>query len=373
MKNQHDIKVCVVIPCFNEAKNISAVCKSLGFGIGKTKIKNNNTLFIVDNNSTDNTYEILKDIRKNSKAGSVIIGKETVQGFIPARERGNLMVLEFCKRKHLLPENILIVQADADTIYSKGYLDAMKKESLTSGENTMLQACISYLPSFRVKYSKYLQMCERIDNRYNSFSPGQLDDDIIIDDKVAAYRLSDYFKWGGYIREYTSRGDEIYSETSRLFIRSKIKNAKRRMVDTFAFHSARKIVANPLLSLATAGFPHERFNLEQLKAIYQDHLPLDLRNFNLKNHKIKRAAKQRELHILTLLTILPYHVAVTLDKKTRIIPSQFAAFLRTILPKRKKADLKNRPGVFFLDSIDAMNNFPEEISNQAYQLLRRGN
>ncbi len=373
MKNQHDIKVCVVIPCFNEAKNIIAVCKSLGFGMGKTKIKNNDTLFIVDNNSTDNTYEILKEIRKNSRTGAVFIGKETVQGFIPARERGNLMVVEFCKRKHLVPQNILIVQADADTIYSKGYLAAMKKESLTSGENTMLQACISYLPSFRAKYSKYLQMCERIDNRYSSLFPSQLDDDIIIDDKVAAYRLSDYFKWGGFIREYTSRGDEIYSETSRLFIRSKIKNAKRRMVDTFAFHSARKIVANPLLSLATAGFPHERLNLEQLKIIYEDNPSLDLGNFNMKNPKIKKAAKQRELHILTLLTILPYHVAATLDKKTRIIPSQFAAFLRTILPTRKKADLKNRPGVFFIDAVDVMINFPEEIFNQANQLLQRGN
>jgi glycosyltransferase involved in cell wall biosynthesis len=68
--------ISVVIPAFNEEKYLPSCLESIS-----QQTFRDFELIVVDNNSTDKTEEIAK------KFGAIVV-KETIQGMIPARERG---------------------------------------------------------------------------------------------------------------------------------------------------------------------------------------------------------------------------------------------------------------------------------------------
>jgi glycosyltransferase involved in cell wall biosynthesis len=93
-------KISVVIPCFNEERYLPRCLASL-----KKQTFTDFEVIVVDNNCSDNTAEIAKTY------GARVV-KETVQGMIPARERG------FSEARAEI-----IARTDADSILPPTWLD----------------------------------------------------------------------------------------------------------------------------------------------------------------------------------------------------------------------------------------------------------
>jgi len=252
------IHAALIIPCLNEEETLADTCASLGFGLGKNSNPTGALLFLVDNGSTDSTLQIAERIKSDSEANTVFIGHEPERGFVPPRHRGNLMAEQFASSMKWKLEDVLILQADADTHYTPGYVASMRAAAESCGPNMMVEACVTYPPAFKAEYPEYMNICDEVDAEFERLFARDLSDDDLVDDKVSGYRLSDYFNWGGLRREYTAGGEEIHAETARLYMKARAKGARRvRADDAQAFHSARKVIEEPALHMATAGFPRE--------------------------------------------------------------------------------------------------------------------
>jgi glycosyltransferase involved in cell wall biosynthesis len=114
--------VAVVVPCLNEEQNVVATCRSLGFGVGGY---HNGALILVDNGSTDHTLEVARNIQASARAESVHVVEEQDRGFVPARARGVQVVCEVATARGLTNTSVLIIQADADTLYDSHYVELM--------------------------------------------------------------------------------------------------------------------------------------------------------------------------------------------------------------------------------------------------------
>jgi glycosyltransferase involved in cell wall biosynthesis len=116
----------IVIACLNEESRLAATCRSLGFGDG-LQPATNATLILVDNGSTDGTRAVAKVIQSLAPAGSVVVAEEPERGHVPPRHRGNIVATELAQRRGFAQADTLLVQADADTTYSDGYLEALRQ------------------------------------------------------------------------------------------------------------------------------------------------------------------------------------------------------------------------------------------------------
>lgn len=339
----------VVIPCFNEAQTLAATCASLGFGTGPAATPGGTFLILVDNNSTDATAALAHSILATSLPGTVIIGYEPEQGYVPPRHRGNLLARELAESRHWPLENVLLLQADADTYYTTGYSTFMRVAALASGPDRLLEASAAHWPAFQAAHPFYTALCDEADNRFVRLFPPKLSDEIVVDDKIAGYRLSDYFRWGGHQREFTADGEEIHAETTRLYIRARAMGALKIAVpQAVVWHSERKILAEPALHMATAGFPREAsWNQQWAAATDAWELGrLETRHCELNVVPVLRA---RELHLLGLLSILPLHVSRALGQGPDGRLAEFAAFCLHWLPRRTVADMRLHPGLFLTD------------------------
>jgi hypothetical protein len=343
--------VAVVIPCLNESELLPITCASLGFGAGAS-VPDRSSLILVDNGSTDSTPDIAKGIQAHSPDGSVVLAYEPERGYIPPRHRGNLVARTVAQSLELSESEVLILQADADTFYSVGYIDAMRSAADVASRGFVLEACTTYPDSFRDKNAEYLTLCEEIDFEFEDLLVNH-PDEVILDDKAVGYRLDDYFAWEGHKREYLANGDEIYSETTRLYLRAKTFGGRCVSVeDAWAVHSVRKILAEPTLDLATAGFPRNqawvRWWLDRSAGISSIAQLLS----NLQVAITREALAWRRYHLLALFGVLPLHVARTLG---RICPFEQATWTSHLdLPCRSVDTLRSAPGVLIEDALDAV-------------------
>jgi len=193
-----ELIVAVVLPSLNEEKTILETCKSLGFNREAiTRSGPNAFLFIVDNESTDKTLELARQLQLDSPPGSVIIGHEEERGYVPPRHKGNTLVTEFANQRGLSHSDILLLQVDADTQYEKGYIESMRSASKALGPNLLLEGLAEFPPEFRDSFPEYVDSCRNTDERTLSILDTLVPGDIICPDAVCGYRLSDYFYWGG--------------------------------------------------------------------------------------------------------------------------------------------------------------------------------
>ena len=96
-------KVAVIIPAYNEAKTIKEVI--LDFWSYQDKNQYDYKIVVIDNNSTDNTFQIAKDtIEKNQINGEIL--------FVKRQGKANAMRVAF----HAIDADIYIM-ADADSTY----------------------------------------------------------------------------------------------------------------------------------------------------------------------------------------------------------------------------------------------------------------
>ncbi|WP_431293483.1 glycosyltransferase family 2 protein [Pedobacter sp. P26] len=357
-------QIVIVMPCLNEEASMVEACNSLGFGLGELCYNLSAFLIIVDNNSTDSTRKVAQEIQNSSPPNHVFIIFEKEKGFIPARKSGNQHAIFVCGEIGINISNVVILQVDADTIYPYFYVESMKAAAEKYGKNFLVEACVDYTPEFRHENNNYIDLLEKTDAHYEKlFLKLQ---DYIVDDKVVAYWLSDYIKWGGHTREYTSNGNEIFAETTRLFLKGQITGAEKRNIGSIkAYHSERKIVENPSMHFATAGFPRES-GWEILWMENND--AVNLQNVDVVS--FSEPVFARILHIIGLFYILPIHVGRTLNGNKDMQGDNLTQFFLSLIPNRSKKEMQNTPGVFLTDVFAAIDNNPTVIKYEIDNYLR---
>jgi glycosyltransferase involved in cell wall biosynthesis len=131
------LPVAIVLPCLDEESTFLETCRSLGFAAAGIGQQTGVHLIIVDNGSTDRTLEIVEFIDAHSMPGSVCVVEESERGFVPPRHTGT-------QRARYLAEaagwsDVLIVQTDADTAYTEGYVGRLRAAAAAAGRNALLE------------------------------------------------------------------------------------------------------------------------------------------------------------------------------------------------------------------------------------------
>lgn len=205
------------------------------------------------------------------------------------------------------------MQADADTRYSSGYVLEMRAAA-NGQRNFLVEGISDPCSGFDQRYSGYRALSERVDAPLRRLFVEDAHD-VIVGDNIAGYLLSDYFAWGGHRREFNRRGDEIFAETSRLFIRAKICGARKlKVADAVGHHSRRKILQHPVLHFATAGFPRELSWNSTWASIFADYDNLEVFADAVIEHKLEQAIFLRQAHSLLIFGLIPEYVALLLGE-----------------------------------------------------------
>jgi len=142
-------EISIVMPAYNEEENIAPTLASLCNNITSRPVE----IIVVNNNSTDKTEALVK-------ACGVNCILETTQGITPARNAG----LAQAKGKYIL-------NADADTIYPKDWIEEMTKPLINDERVAITYGRFSFIPTGstgRVSYYFY-EMLADITRFYNNY------------------------------------------------------------------------------------------------------------------------------------------------------------------------------------------------------------
>lgn len=336
----------IVIPCLNEEATLRSTCTSLGFGDPDVSPPADATLILVDNGSNDRTLEVMEAVRRASP-DRVVLTHEAERGYVPPRHRGVLVARDRCARDECADNDMLILQADADTLYEPGYVSEMARAA-ERAPGAMIEGVAHTSLDFMTAHPGYYRLADAADRAVDQFSVTEADE-VIIDDKVAGYRLSDYLAWGGHRREYDRQGDEIHAETSRLYLRGKMQGADRvRAAGAVAFPSRRKVEQDPLLYFATAGFPREASWRRRWHTAQGSNAKLeDFERLDAGRH-FEEATFVRQAHGLILFGLIPTYVAQLLGRMeySNVLASPLGDLIPEISEIRV-ADLVSNPGSLF--------------------------
>jgi len=248
------MEIFSVIPCLNEEHCIATTCASLGFGDGLEPL---GRLVLVDNGSSDGTAEVMLAIQRASPSGHVLITQERRRGYVAARRAGMATVMAVVQREQVPEENVLILQADADTIYLPDYAQTMVNAHC-GGCGQLLEASAVTSREFNLEFPAFSQLCREVDNDMERwFAPEERQ--VIVDDKVCAFLLSDYRAWGEHQDELDDRGELVLAETSRLFMRAKSRGKvwRDRVESAQALPSRRRLRKQAPGYFACSGFPRQ--------------------------------------------------------------------------------------------------------------------
>lgn len=322
------MQTAVVIPCLNEEASLTETCLSLGFG-GSAALPGS-VLVLVDNGSSDGTPAVMEAFKKASPT-PVLLGQTLERGYVPPRHLGVLMAKAFAAEQGLSDDELLILQADADTVYASDYLAAMQAAAL-SAPLDLIEGVARPSENFLNDHAGYAACCAMADEAVSSLFVAE-QDEVIVDDKVAGFRLSQYLRWGGHQREFDRHGDEIHAETSRLFLRAKTYGAGRtRSAEAVAYPSRRKIEADPLAAFATAGFPRERRWRERWAKTHPVSPSLAQFDCTPLGEAFLQPIFMRQMHDIILFALMPAQVQLALGQRSTIslVQSPLAPLLEKV-------------------------------------------
>lgn len=289
----------IVIPCLNEEECIAATCASLGFGDGQDPP---GRLVLVDNGSSDGTIKMMSAIQQTSPPGRVLITHEQRRGYVAARRAGMAAVMTVAQREQLAEENVLVLQADADTIYLPGYAKTMADANF-GGRGWLLEASAITSREFNLEFPAFGQLCREVDTDMERwFAPAEKQ--VVVDDKVCAFLLADYHEWGEHEDELDDRGELVLAETTRLFMRAKSRGRVWRysVERAQALPSRRRLRTHAPGYFACSGFPRQTRWMEAWGA------PSEAERFLRSPHSWKtlsRLVQLRQRHQLALFGLLP--------------------------------------------------------------------
>lgn len=299
------MKAAIVIPCLNEARLIGRTARSLGFGAKPVVVPTETLLILVDNGSTDETWAALEAIRDQSAPSTVLLAREPERGYVPPRNCGVIRAAEYATDRGLSLDDLIVLQADGDTVYEPGFTTSMCASLAAAGPNHLVEGNARPPYRFLSDHPGFQALADQVDEDCGLLGVPD-ESDVIVDDKVAGYRLSDYLRWGGLRRDYSSAGIEIHAETSRLYIRALQQGARKvRASEAYAQPSRRKIQRNPIRHFATAGFPRDEAWWRSWSVRHPT--PRDLAAFDdpLRRHELAPAIATRRAHVRALFGAAP--------------------------------------------------------------------
>ncbi|HEX8239684.1 MAG TPA: glycosyltransferase [Allosphingosinicella sp.] len=301
--------VAFVIPCLNEEHYLASAAASLGFGEGAPPAAEDVHLILVDNGSTDGTLALMDAIAAASRPGSVHVVCEPKRGFVPPRRRGVTVAAELAEEKGISADRLLILQADADTVYWPHYAQWMW-DRLGGRRGLLLEGALRRSEDFDVAHPQYRALERLVDDQLEGEAVDDADD-VVVDDKACGYLLSDYLAWGGHFREYDAGGSEIHAETTRLFIRAHLRHGveKLRVNPAQATASRRRIVEDPALHFATNGFPREAAWIARWRERHPAIRSVDEFAHDCDHPEVLEARFYRRAHEVALFELLPWMVA----------------------------------------------------------------
>jgi glycosyltransferase involved in cell wall biosynthesis len=142
-------EVSIVMPAYNEEATIVQTLSSLCHNTTSRKVE----IIVVNNNSADRTAELVQSC-------GVTCHLETTQGITPARNSG----LGVARGKYIL-------NADADTIYPKDWIELMIKPLADGNQAAITYGRFSFIPvgstgRFTYFFYEYLSDLSRTYNKY---------------------------------------------------------------------------------------------------------------------------------------------------------------------------------------------------------------
>lgn len=356
------MRAWIVMPCLNEERELVATCASLGFGPGAATDKPDATLVLVDNGSTDGTPDRMRQIQQASPPGTVALTQESERGYVPPRRCGIDLVARLATEEGLVADDVLVLQADADTRYQPGYVAEMLAAAEAAGSQTLLEGRAEAPPEFVRQHPEYQALCEQVSASVGALCVAEADD-VIVDDKICAFHLADYIAWGGHAREYDPRGQEIHAETSRLFLRAKPSGARKVSVDgAVAQPSRRKLYESPMLYFTTVGFPHGSAWVAQWRQAYTGIDRFDA--LSQSDPHVREAIFLRQCHEVILFGVLPVWVGQTLGTMPK--PDAIGARLSPIvnlLPPLTYDQLRHAPGFVLSTALQLMETRLPQLRN----------
>ena len=345
---------------------VEAAAGSLGFGAGTPRAASDIFLVMVDNGSTDGTLDAMARIQSGSRSGSVVILGEPERGYVPPRRRGTLFLQDLADRMGQPPECWLVLQADADTAYLPGYAQWMQ-QFLGSRHNVLLEGAVKRDAGFDALYPAYREL-ERSVAETLEASPVADEDEIVVDDKTCGYRLSDYLRWGGHFREYDEAGCEIHAETTRLLLRARLAHGtiKLRVNPAQAVPSRRRILEDPALHFATAGFPREELWVRRWRERHPSRRTLIEFPSPPADAEVVEACFYRRAHEIALFWLLPWLVRRARDGDGFSAPDPFTAGLLDLVPALRADQLAESPALALQAVLALIEDHPEKFVDRRH-------
>ena len=289
----------IVIPCLNEADCIEATCKSLGFGDGAEP---GARLVLVDNGSSDATLQVLGGIQRASPPGRVLVTRELHRGYVSARRAGMAAILAQTHHEQLRDDLVLVLQADADTIYLPGYVSTM--QGAHSGvRGQLLEGSAVTSRDFNLEFPAFANLCREVDGEMEPWFAAE-EAQVVVDDKVCAFLLADYLAWGEHQDDFDDRGVPVLAETTRLHLRAKrcAPVSRCRVEAAVALPSRRRLRTQAPGYFACSGFPRQSEWMNAWGA--RDEAESFLRSPE-RWPALSRLVRSRQRHQLALFALLP--------------------------------------------------------------------
>lgn len=269
------------------------------------------------------------------------------------------MAAELSAARGMKSQDVLILQADADTVYRRGYVSAMEAAADAAGDALILEGATRRPTDFSSDHPDYLQAERTVDAGLEELEAAD-EDDVILDDKVCAYRLSDYLRWGGLREEVDTAGDQIHAETTRLFIHARLsKGARKLRVNTAgAAPSPRKVLADPRYHFATMGFPRERSWRIRTKSAWS---AIDIDDFSrsVLQGGESEAVFLRRAHSVALFRFLPAAI-IGLEERDKcgLLDERDVQAALALIPGRTAEEVASKPAVLLMDILRLIDTHP---------------
>lgn len=345
----------VVMPCLNEVHYVDHAIASLLGAAADAPL--DAQLVVVDNGSSDGTLDLLSDVAK-SFAGRVHILEERRRGFVPPRDTGVRAAAAIADNLGLPPEDVLILQADADTIYQNGYIAIMER----AAEGTagfIFEGAAKYPWDFATGHPDYVRAERLVDLELESGEASD-EDDVVVDDKICAYLLSDYVRWGGLQEETDDRGDQIHAETTRMYIRARLESGatKCRVNPAGAASSRRRVAENPRYQFATMGFPREASWSKTITAVWKP-VEIDIFGKAVIAGLEPQAVFLRRAHLLALFRFLPAALLAAQSRPHPLLAQADVAAVVSHMPRWSVDELTNGPGEAIVTLLRLIDTNPE--------------
>ncbi|MFK3888823.1 glycosyltransferase family 2 protein [Sphingomonas sp. NPDC079357] len=344
-----------VMPCLDEVDYVGEAVRSLLEPTGGDS--SDLMVIVVDNGSTDGTLDVLADVT-HRYPGRIMVEAEHRRGYVPPRRRGVAVAARIASEMSVPDCDVLILQSDADTTYRSGYVGAMRGAA-ASAPGAILEGSIGRPPTFEAEHPTYVEAERTVDSAVESLEAAD-EDDVVVDDKVCAYRLSDYISWGGLFEEWSDVGDPIHAETTRMFIRARLRGGtpKVRVNRAGAFPSRRRVLENPRYHFATLGFPRERAWADRVASGWSASDVDAFARMVLAGHE-RQAVALRVHHLLALFRFLPAIILAAMGSNSALLAEPDVAAALELVPRRKRDELAERPALAILDALGLIDEHPE--------------